>query len=83
MHQFVSLYLVRFALVIFHFIISNFPPTKKVPVLTDSLIPSLSGMNKPDLVIVFVVVVNTLAADDLVELLGQLSTSDLSISSIP
>ena len=47
--------------------------------MTDCLILSLSGMNKPGLVIVFVAVVNTLAADNLTELLGQLMTSDLSI----
>ena len=36
-------------------------------------------MSKPSLVIVFVVVVNTLAADELAKLLRQLRTSDLSI----
>ena len=61
----------------------NFPPTKGVPVLTDCLILSLSGINKPGLVIVSVAVVNILAADELKELLGQLRTSDISIFLIP
>ena len=39
-------------------------------------------MNRPGLVIVFVVA-NTLPIDELAELLGQLRTSDLSISLIP
>ena len=82
-HLFVSLNLVPFALVIFHCLILNFPPTKEVPVLTDCLILSLPGMNRPGLVIVFVVVVNSLAVDELAELLGQLRTSDLSILLIP
>ena len=38
MHLLVSLNLVPFALVIFHCLILNFPPTKKVPVLIDCLI---------------------------------------------
>ena len=83
MHLFVSLNLVPFALVIFHCLILNFPPTKEVPVLTDCLILSLPSVNRPGLVIVFVVVVNTLAVDELAELLGQLRTSDLSILLIP
>ena len=65
MHLFVSLNLVPFALVIFHCLLLNFIPTKEVPVLTNSLILPLPGMNKPGLVIPFVVVVNTLAVDDL------------------
>ena len=40
-------------------------------------------MNRLGLVIVFVVVVNTLAVDEQAELLGQLRTSDLSILLIP
>ena len=64
MHLFVSLNLVPFALVIFHCLILNFPPTKEVPVLTDFLILSLPGMNSLGLVIVFVVVVNTLVVDE-------------------
>ena len=79
MHRFVSLNLVPFALVIFHCLILNFPPTKEVPVLKDGLVLSLPGMNRPGLVIVFVVVINSLAVDKLAELLGQLRTSDLSI----
>ena len=64
MHLFVSLNLVPFALVIFHCLILNFPPTKEVLVLTDFLILSLPGMNSLGLVIVFVVVVNTLVVDE-------------------
>ena len=79
MHLFVSLNLVPFALVIVHSLILNFPPTKKVPVLTDYLTLSLPGMNWLGLVTVFVVVVNTLAVDKQGELLGQLRTSDPSI----
>ena len=48
--------------------------------MTDCLILSLPGMNRPGLMIVFVVViVNVLAVDELAELLEQLRTSDLSI----
>ena len=79
--MFVSLNLVPFALVIFHSLIFHsivifhcFSPTKEVPVLTNCFI-SLPGMNRPGLVIVFVVVLNTLGADELAELLGQLRTS--------
>ena len=61
MHLFISLNLVPFALVIFHCLILDFPPTKEVPVLIDGLILSLPGMNRPSLVIVFVVAVNILA----------------------
>ena len=80
--MFVSLNLVAFALVIFHSLIFHsivifhcFSPTKEVPVLTNYFIISLPGMNRPGLVIVFVVVLNTLGADELAELLGQLRTS--------
>ena len=66
-----SLNLVSLALVIFYCLILNFPPTKEVPVLTDCLILSLPGINRPGLVIVFVVVVNILAVDELAELLGH------------
>ena len=83
MDLFVSLNVVPFALVNFHCLILNFPPTKEVLVLTYCLILSLPGMNKPGLVILFVVVVNTLAADNVAELLGQLRTSDLSVLLIP
>ena len=83
MHLFVSINLVPFALVIFNCLILNFPPNKEVPVLTDCLILSLSGMKKPGLVIIFIVVVNTVAIDELAELLGQLKTSDISILLIP
>ena len=55
---------------IYHCLISNFPQTKEVPVLTDCLIPSLPGMNRLGLKIAFVVVVNTLAVDEQSELLG-------------
>ena len=81
MQLFVSLNLVPFALVIFHCLILNYPPTKEGP--KDRLVLSLPGMNRPGLVIVFVVVVNSLAVDELAELLGQLRTSDLSILLIP
>lgn len=40
---------------------------------------SLPGMNKPGLVVVFVVVANTSATDELEEMPGQLKTSDLSV----
>ena len=80
---FVSLNMAPFALVIFHCLILNFPPTKEVLVLTDCLILSLPGMNRLGLVIIFVVAVNTLAVDKLAELLGQLKTLDLSILLIP
>ena len=83
MDLFVSLHLLPFALVIFHCLILDFPPTKEVLVLTDYLILSQPGMNGPGLMIVFVVVVNTLAVDDLAELLGPLRASDLSILLIP
>ena len=76
---FVSLNMAPFALVIFHCLILNFPPTKEVLVLTDCLILSLPGMDRLGLVIIFVVAVNTLAVDKLAELLGQLKTLDLSI----
>ena len=83
MHLFVSLNLIPFILVIFHCLILNFAPTKEVPVLTYCLILFLPGMNRPGLAIVFVVVANTLAIDELAELLGLLMTSDLSILLIP
>ena len=80
--MFVSLNLVPFALVIFHSLIFHsivifhcFSPTKEVPVLSNCFIISLPGMNRPGLVIVFVVVLNTLGAHELAELLGQLRTS--------
>ena len=66
-----------------HCLILNFPRTKEVPVFTDCLILSLPGMNRPGLVILFVVVVNTLAIEKLAELLRQLRTSDLSILLVP
>ena len=72
--------MVSFALVIFHCLVLNFPPTKEVPVLIDCLILSLSGMNRPGLVIVVVVVVNALAVEGLAELFGQLIISDLLIN---
>ena len=72
--------MVSFALVIFHYLVLNFPPTKEVPVLIDCLILSLSGMNRPGLVIVVVVVVNALAVEGLAELFGQLIISDLLIN---
>ena len=65
---------------IFHCLVLNFPPTKEVPVLIDCLILSLSGMNRPGLVIVVVVVVNALAVEGLAELFGQLIISDLLIN---
>ena len=65
---------------IFHCLVLNFPPTKEVPVLIDCLILPLSGMNRPGLVIVVVVVVNALAAEGLAELFGQLIISDLLIN---
>ena len=83
MHLFVSLNLIPFILVIFHCLILNFAPTKQVPVLTYCLILFLPGMNRPGLAIVFVVVANTLAIDELAELLGLLMTSDLLILLIP
>ena len=83
MHLFVSLNLVSFALVTFNFLILNFPPTKEAPVLTGCLILTPTGTNKPVLVIVFVVVVNALVVDEMVELLGELLTSDLLILLIP
>ena len=83
MHLFVILNLVTFALVIFYCLILNFTHTKEILVLIDCLIVSLPGMNRPGLVIVFAVVINTLAVDELAELLGQLRTSDLSILLIP
>ena len=79
MHLFVSLNLAPFGLVIYHYLTLNFQLNKEVLDLTDCLILSTSGMNQPGLVIVFVAVVNTLAADDLTELRGQLMTSDLSV----
>ena len=72
--------MVSFALVIFHCLVLNFPPTKEVSVLIDCLILSLSGMNRPGLVIVVVVVVNALAVEGLAELFGQLIISDLLIN---
>ena len=78
MHLLVSSKLVPFALVIFHCLILNFQSTKKVPVLRDCLILSLPGMNRPGLVILFVVVANNLAVDELAELPGSLRTPDLS-----
>ena len=72
--------MVSFALVIFHCLVLNFPPTKEVPVLIDCLILTLSGMNRPGLVIVVVVVVNALAVEGLAELFGQLIISDLLIN---
>ena len=72
--------MVSFALVIFHCLVLNFPPTKEVPVLIDCLILPLSGMNRPGLVIVVVVVVNALAVEGLAELFGQLIISDLLIN---
>ena len=72
--------MVSFALVIFHCLVLNFPPTKEVPVLIDCLILSLSGMNRPGLVIVVVFVVNALAVEGLAELFGQLIISDLLIN---
>ena len=55
-------------------------PTKEVPVLIDCLILPLSGMTRPGLVIVVVVVVNVLAVEGLAELFGQLIISDLLIN---
>ena len=49
----------------------------------DRLILYLPCINKPDLVVIFVVPVNILAVDELAELRGQLRTSDLSILLIP
>ena len=65
---------------IFHCLVLNFPPTKEVSVLIDCLILSLSGMNRPGLVIVVVVVVNALAVEGLAELFEQLIISDLLIN---
>ena len=79
MHLIASLDLLPFALMIFNCLILNFPHTQEVLVLTECLILSLPGINRPGLVIVFVVIVNTLAVDELAELFGQLRTSDLSI----
>ena len=80
--MFVSLNWVPFVLVIFHSFIFHsilifhcFSPIKEVPVLTNCFIISLPGMNRPGLVIVFVVILNTLGVDELAELLGQLRTS--------
>ena len=56
---------------------------RSAPVLTGCLILTPTGTNKPVLVIVFVVVVNALVVDEMVELLGELLTSDLSILLIP
>ena len=84
MNLFVSPNLIPFVLVIFHCLILNFPPTKEVPVLTDFLILSLIGMDTFGLVMVFIVVVNTLAVDGQAELLRQLrKSSELSILLIP
>ena len=80
MNLFVSPNLVPFVLVIFHCLIFNFLPTKEVLVLTDCLILSLISMDTFGLVMVFIVVVNTLALDEQAELLRQLrKSSDLSI----
>ena len=72
------------------FCLNDLPPfnltlsTPKEPhALIDCFILSLPGMNNPGLVIVFLVVVNTLAVDELAELLGQFKTSDLLILWIP
>ena len=62
-----------------HCLTLNFLPTKEVLALTACLILHLPGMNKLGLVIAFAVCVNTLVVDELVEMPGQLSTSDLSI----
>ena len=71
--------MVLLTVVIFHCLTLNFPPTKEVPILTDSVILSLPGINKTDLVIIFVVPVNILAVDEPAGLLGQLRTFYLSI----
>ena len=79
----VLLNLIHFALVIFYCFTLNFPLSKEVFVSTDYLILSLPSIKKPDSVIVSAVVINTLAIDELAELLGQLKTPDLSILLIP
>ena len=75
--------LVPFASVIFHCLILSFLPTKEVPVFTDCLNTISAWYEQAYLVVVFVVVVNTLAVDEQAELLRQLRTSDLSILLIP
>ena len=68
---------------IFHCLILSFLPTKEVPVFTDCLNTISAWCEQAYLVVVFVVVVNTLAVDEQAELLRQLRTSDLSILLIP
>ena len=60
-----SIYISKFDIkVIFHCLNLNFSPTKWFSVLTDCLILSLPSVNNPGLVMRSVVVVNTLAVDE-------------------
>ena len=64
-----------FALVFLHCLTLNYPSTKDASFLTDCLILYSPGMNKPYLVIVFIVGGNHLDVDEL--------TLDLSILLVP